>query len=307
MLSRTSFSKQFFKKNSSIFEKTTKNLQNNLKISNNYNISNISHRKYSNAFSRGKTSSTTTSPTSPSFLSPFSSPTTGQSSVVTSKGSFPWWNRWTPSRSVFSLEPLKYGLARGFRPVIGVRALDVHYNKILANQITTLNLLIAGTQYEWAPIEFVVRESCGKIIDAAIFQTASEVWNHTFYFKSLRPDGTVPSRDIKELIELNFESWDNFKKNLKIMAKSLFGNGWVWLVYHNGQLELMVTRLSETPLLFGEDIAPILGIDCWEHAYFYEYFNDIEKYIDNFIHGVDWGVVEERIVEAEKFMRKKNS
>jgi Fe-Mn family superoxide dismutase len=175
-------------------------------------------------------------------------------------------------------------------PHISAETIDFHYGKHHAAYVTNLNGLIKGTEFESASLEEIVRHSSG-----AMFNNAAQVWNHTFYWQGLSPaGGGAPSGRLAVAISAAFGSADEFRAAFNKVAMGTFGSGWAWLVQKpDGMLALVSTSNAATPLT-GED-RPLLTCDVWEHAYYIDYRNARQAYLDAFWKVVDWNAVAGRM------------
>jgi superoxide dismutase, Fe-Mn family len=157
-------------------------------------------------------------------------------------------------------------------PVISANTLGFHYGKHHKAYVDNLNKLIAGTPLEGQPLEKIILEVAGKADKAGIFNNAAQVWNHTFYWNSLKPQGGgTPPAALAKLIERDFGSLDTLKKELATAATTQFGSGWAWLASDNGKLVVTKTSNAELPMTKGQKA--LLTIDVWEHAYYLDYQN----------------------------------
>ena len=175
------------------------------------------------------------------------------------------------------LPPLPYA-PDALEPVISAKTLEFHYGKHHKAYVDTLNKLVANTPLESLSLEEVIRKTEGRKDQAAVFNNAAQVWNHTFYWHSMRPPGGgAPPAKLKALIEKSFGSVDDCKSELATAATSQFGSGWAWLVLNAGNLEVVKTGNAETPLT--KELTPLLNIDVWEHAYYLDYQNRRPDYV----------------------------
>lgn len=180
------------------------------------------------------------------------------------------------------LPPLPYEKT-ALEPHISAETLEYHYGKHHQTYVTNLNNLIAGTEFESLPLEEIVKKSSG-----GIFNNAAQVWNHTFYWNSLSPNGGgEPTGALADAINKTFGSVAKFKEELTKTAITTFGSGWAWLVKNaDGSLALVSTSNAATPLTAGQ--TPLLTIDVWEHAYYVDYRNLRPKYVEAFWNLVNW-------------------
>jgi len=183
------------------------------------------------------------------------------------------------------LPPLPYDRT-ALEPHISAETIDYHYSKHHQTYVTNLNNLIAGTEFESADLETIVRKSQG-----GLFNNAAQVWNHTFYWNCLKPNGGgAPTGKLAEAIDDAFGSFDAFKAEFSKTAIGTFGSGWAWLVQRaDGSLALVSTSNAATPLT-GTD-KPLLTCDVWEHAYYVDYRNARPKYVEAFWNLVNWDFV----------------
>ena len=187
----------------------------------------------------------------------------------------------------FSLPALPYALD-ALQPHISAETLEFHYGKHHQTYVTNLNALTEGSDMAQATLEEVVTKSTG-----GIFNNAAQVWNHTFYWQSLSPNGGgQPTGTIAQYIDRDFGSFDAFKEAFTKTAVTTFGSGWAWLVQNSeGKLELMSTSNAGTPLT-EKHLTALLTCDVWEHAYYIDYRNARPKYLEAFWQLVNWKFAE---------------
>ncbi|MEI6898726.1 MAG: superoxide dismutase [Bacteroidota bacterium] len=175
-------------------------------------------------------------------------------------------------------------------PFISQRTIEFHYGKHHQAYVNNLNKLIVGTPFENADLEKIVRESAG-----GIFNNGAQVWNHTFYWNCMKPQGGgEPSGALNDAILKNFGSFAEFKEKFSNAAATLFGSGWAWLVKkEDGTLEITQESNAGNPLRTGA--APLLTCDVWEHAYYLDKQNLRPNYIADFWQLVDWSAVAGRL------------
>lgn len=174
-------------------------------------------------------------------------------------------------------------------PVISRQTIDYHYGKHEKAYIDNLNALIKGTKFESMELEDVIRHS-----DGALFNNASQAWNHIFYFFSFSPDGGgEPDGELAAAISNQFGSFDAFKKAFEEAGVKLFGSGWVWLSKdNNGKLFITQSPNAGNPITQG--LTPILAFDVWEHAYYLDYQNRRADALHSMWDIIDWDVVGSR-------------
>ena len=163
-------------------------------------------------------------------------------------------------------------------PVISANTIGFHYGKHHQGYVTNLNKLTAGTPMADQSLEQIVRATAGKADQAAIFNNAAQVWNHTFYWQSLKPGGGgEPPAALKAKMEASFGSVAACRQELTKAATSQFGSGWAWLVADGDALKVVKTGNAETPLTGA--MRPLVTIDVWEHAYYLDYQNRRADYV----------------------------
>ena len=181
-----------------------------------------------------------------------------------------------------TLPPLPYALD-ALAPHISKETLEFHYGKHHQTYVTNLNNLIKGTEFESATLEEIVKKS-----SAGIFNNAAQVWNHSFYWNGLKPNGGgMPTGALAEAINKKWTSFEEFKKAFQASALGNFGSGWTWLVKKaDGSVDIANTSNAATPLT-GND-RPLLTCDVWEHAYYIDYRNARAKYVETFWNLANW-------------------
>jgi Fe-Mn family superoxide dismutase len=163
--------------------------------------------------------------------------------------------------------------------VISANTISFHYGKHHKGYVDNLNKLIAGTEFADLPLEKIITATADKADKNAIFNNASQAWNHAFYWNSLIPNGGgEPPAALKTKIEISFGSVDACKKELATAATTQFGSGWAWLVLDGDKLKVIKTSNADSPLTKG--IKPLLTIDVWEHAYYLDYQNRRADYVN---------------------------
>lgn len=182
----------------------------------------------------------------------------------------------------FTLPPLPYALD-ALAPTISKETLEFHYGKHHQSYVTNLNNLVAGTEFESASLEDIVKKSSG-----GVFNNSAQVWNHTFYWNSLSPKGGgEPTGKLLAGINAKWGSVAAFKEAFNKSATGNFGSGWTWLVKKaDGSLDIVNTSNAATPLTTA-DVA-LLTCDVWEHAYYIDYRNARPKYLESFWTLVNW-------------------
>lgn len=188
---------------------------------------------------------------------------------------------------MLQLAPLPYE-KNALAPFISEETLNFHYDKHHTGYLNNLNKLIADTDYATATLEKIITDSHGKEGKVGIFNNAAQVWNHTFYWNSMKPNGGgKPSGALLKKINETWGSFDAFKAAFKEAGTTQFGSGWAWLVLKDGALSIMKTPNADLPMVHG-GIA-LMTCDVWEHAYYLDYQNRRVDYIDTFLDSlVNW-------------------
>jgi Fe-Mn family superoxide dismutase len=178
-------------------------------------------------------------------------------------------------------------------PHISAETIDYHYGKHHAGYVENLNRLILGTEFESASLEEIIRNATGTI-----FNNAAQVWNHTLYWNCLSPDGGGnPQGYLANMIKEQFGSLAKFKERFSKSAATNFGSGWTWLVKNpDGGLDIINTANADNPL--SDARRPLLTCDVWEHAYYIDYRNSRDKYLEGYWELVDWDSVAKRLEDA---------
>ncbi len=185
------------------------------------------------------------------------------------------------------LPPLPYAES-ALAPIISAKTIGFHFGKHHKGYVDNLNKLIAGTEYSDLSLEKTINLIAGRAEKAAIFNNAAQVWNHTFYWNSMKPKGGgAPPSPLKERIKDSFGSVDACKKEIADAAVSRFGSGWAWLVLDGAALKVVPTANADVPLTSG--MKPLLVVDVWEHAYYLDYQNRRADYVKAVIDSlINW-------------------
>ena len=193
---------------------------------------------------------------------------------------------------VFEQAPLPYAFDALESYGMTAETFEFHYGKHHKAYVDNLNNLVAGKpEFEGKSLEEVILMTAGNADQAGIFNNAAQVWNHSFFWSSLKPDGGgPPTGELLEKIEAAFGSYDNFKAEFATAAITQFGSGWAWLVEDGGSLKITKTANADNPLTHGQK--PLLTLDVWEHAYYIDFRNARPGYIANFLDKlVNWDFV----------------
>lgn len=189
----------------------------------------------------------------------------------------------------FELPTLPYA-QNALEPHISAETLEYHYGKHHNTYVINLNNLIKDSEFADKTLEEIVKTSSG-----GLFNNAAQVWNHTFYWHCLSPNGGgEPTGKVADAINQSFGSFAEFKAQFTDAAVKNFGAGWTWLVKKaDGTLAIVSTSNAATPLTTTDK--PLLTVDVWEHAYYIDYRNARPKYLENFWALVNWTFVEKNL------------
>jgi superoxide dismutase, Fe-Mn family len=185
----------------------------------------------------------------------------------------------------FGQPPLPYDF-NALEPQMSARTFEFHYGKHHAAYVTNLNNLVKDTELADKPLVEVIQASFKDPAKTGIFNNAAQVWNHTFFWNSMKSGGGgKPSGDLAAKIDAAFGSFDKFKEDFKTAAATQFGSGWAWLVMEGDTLKVTKTPNAENPLVHNQK--PLLTLDVWEHAYYLDYQNRrpdfIQTYLDELV------------------------
>lgn len=180
------------------------------------------------------------------------------------------------------LPELPYAM-NALEPHISKETLEFHYGKHHATYVTKLNGLIDGTDFAGKDLEAIVKSS-----SAGVFNNSAQIWNHTFYWNSMSPNGGgEPTGALADAINAKWGSFEDFKTAFNDMAVNNFGSSWTWLVKNvDGSLDIVNTSNAATPIT--GDATPLFTVDLWEHAYYIDYRNVRPNYLAAFWSLVNW-------------------
>ena len=194
------------------------------------------------------------------------------------------------------LPPLPYA-DTALEPHITKQTLDLHHGKHHQAYVTNLNKLIAGTDLEGKDLEDIIITTDNQ----GIFNNAAQVYNHTFYWNCMKPNGggkPTAGGELAKHIDSDLGGFDKFVEDMKNAAMTQFGSGWAWLVYDENKLKIEKTPNAENPIKKGQ--TPLLTIDVWEHAYYVDFQNRRPDYLNTFFESlVNWEFVEKNFAEAK--------
>jgi Fe-Mn family superoxide dismutase len=190
----------------------------------------------------------------------------------------------------FTLPPLPYDLG-ALSPILSKETLEYHYGKHHKAYVDNLNKLVAGKPEENKSLEELI-----KTTEGPVFNNAAQIWNHTFYWNCLSPKSgsRTPSGKVKDLIDKQWGSFDKFKEEFTTTCLGVFGSGWGWLSVDNaGKLHIEKGPGADNPMRHGKK--PLLTCDVWEHAYYIDYRNERNRYVNSFWDIVNWDFVNKQL------------
>jgi superoxide dismutase, Fe-Mn family len=193
----------------------------------------------------------------------------------------------------FEVPPLPYP-KDALAPVMSQETFDYHYEKHHKTYMTNLKGLLEGKPEAEKPLVEIVRTS-----SAGVFNNAAQVWNHTFFWESMKPNGggAPPSGDVGDLIA-GMGGWDKVRADLIASGLGRFGSGWAWLVLDGGKGAIISTPNAETPLTTKQ--VPLLTADVWEHAYYIDYRNNRKSFLEAFCDKLlNWDFVAKNLKQAK--------
>jgi superoxide dismutase, Fe-Mn family len=176
-------------------------------------------------------------------------------------------------------------------PHISARTLEFHHDKHHKAYVDNANKLLEGTDLAQLDLEAIIKKVAGDPSKAGIFNNAAQVWNHSFYWKCMKPGGGgAPTGAIAQKINAGFGSYEKFVEAFKNAGVTQFGSGWAWLVLDGGSLKITKTPNAENPMVQG--MKPLLVVDVWEHAYYLDYQNRRPDYLTTFVDKlISWDFV----------------
>ncbi len=197
----------------------------------------------------------------------------------------------------FELPALPYDKS-ALEPHISANTLDFHHGKHHNAYVTNLNNLVKDTDLASKSLEDIIKAAAGDPAKAGVFNNAAQIWNHTFFWNSMKPGGGgAPSGDLAARIDADFGSLDAFKEEFKNAAVTQFGSGWAWLVVEGGKLAVVKTPNAETPIT--GSATPLITCDVWEHAYYLDYQNRRPDFVQTFLDSlVNWDFAARNLAAA---------
>jgi Fe-Mn family superoxide dismutase len=210
-----------------------------------------------------------------------------------------------------ALKPLPYA-ENALEPHMSLRTVQLHHGKHQKTYVDKLNALVAGSPLEKKALEDLVRDLAGQrgARPKQIFDNAGQVWNHQFFWESMRPPSagrSKPDGRLAQMIDQSFGGLDGLKEQFVKAAVAQFGSGWTWLVAEGGRLAILSTANAMSPM--AEDKLALIGCDVWEHAYYLDFQNRRDSFVASFLdHLVSWDAAAQRLAghgaeEALRIMR----
>jgi Fe-Mn family superoxide dismutase len=198
----------------------------------------------------------------------------------------------------FELPVLPYA-ETALEPYYSAKTISFHHGKHHKAYVDNLNKLVAGTDLESKSLEEVVLAAAGNPQKAGVFNNAAQIWNHTFFWQSLKPaGGGKPTGALAAKIDQTFGSYEKFAEQFKTTAVGRFGSGWGWLVVEAGTLKIVATPNAETPITAKQ--TPLFTVDVWEHAYYLDYQNRRPDFVQAFLdHLVNWDFANANLAKAK--------
>ncbi|HMB75212.1 MAG TPA: superoxide dismutase [Kiloniellaceae bacterium] len=197
----------------------------------------------------------------------------------------------------FELPALPYA-ADALEPHYSANTISFHHGKHHQAYVTKLNELVPGTAHENSSLEEIIKAMAGDAGQAAVFNNAAQIWNHTFFWNSMKPGGGgAAGGALGDAIARDFGSQDGFAEAFTAAAVGRFGSGWAWLVADGDSLKVVNTLNAETPITQG--LTPLITIDVWEHAYYLDYQNRRPDFVKAFLtHLVNWDFAAQNLSDA---------
>ena len=194
----------------------------------------------------------------------------------------------------FTLPPLPY-TKNALAPHISEQTLEFHYGKHHQTYVTNLNNFVQGTENELKSLEDLIKLSSAKADMVGIFNNAAQVWNHTFFWNCMKPNGGgAPTSVLETKINASFGSYEKFAADFKQAALAQFGSGWTWLVQDGNDLKITKTANADLPMAHNQKA--LLTCDVWEHAYYLDYQNRRADFVQTFLdHLVNWDFVSQNL------------
>ena len=195
------------------------------------------------------------------------------------------------------LPPLSFA-QDALEPYMSARTLEFHHDKHHRGYVDALNALIVNTDLDGQFLNDIILATANNPLKTALFNNAAQVWNHTFFWQSLKPNGGgKPSKDCAALIDRSFGSYDKFHEDFCQAAVKQFGSGWVWLIKDQDKLSIITTANANTPFASGKKA--LIVCDVWEHAYYLDFQNRRMDYVKTYLdHLINWEFAESNLTNV---------
>jgi len=195
---------------------------------------------------------------------------------------------------IHELPPLPYELT-ALEPIISEKTLKIHYGKHHQGYVDQLNKLVSGSDFAAMSLEQIIFATANKSEYEHIFDNAAQVWNHTFFWHSLKPQGGGDATNVLQpMIEASFGDMKSMQREMLTAATAQFGSGWVWLAMDRNQLKIVKTGNAGNVLTKG--LVPLLVIDVWEHAYYLDFQNRRADYVTGVLDKlINWDFATENL------------
>lgn len=184
-------------------------------------------------------------------------------------------------------------------PYMSHQIVDLHYNKHTKGYYKKTNELIEGTAFDnIKAVDELLTKSALLKINSTLYNQAAQAWNHSFFWDSLNSKDQCgePSKELLQIINKHWKSFDQFKKEVFEKGTSFFGSGWIWLIAKDNELHIKTTPNASNPLA-NQNETPLFVLDLWEHAYYLQYYNERNKYLENIWNIINWNKVNQRFVK----------
>jgi Fe-Mn family superoxide dismutase len=190
----------------------------------------------------------------------------------------------------FELPTLPYAM-NALEPHMSAKTFEFHYGKHHKAYVDNANRLVQDTPFAGKSLEEIIAATAKDDSKAGIFNNVAQIWNHTFFWNSMKPHGGgKPAGDVAQAIDKSFGSYDKFREEFKNACVTQFGSGWGWLVRDGGQLKVTKTANAVNPMSSGQ--TALLCCDVWEHAYYLDFQNRRPDFVDSFLdHLANWDQV----------------
>ncbi|MFW5739491.1 MAG: superoxide dismutase [Myxococcota bacterium] len=184
------------------------------------------------------------------------------------------------------------------QPYLSEEAISYHHGKHHRGYVDKVNAMIAGTEMDNQTLKQIITATAGSAEHRALYNNAAQVWNHTFFWNSIKPRGGIPPRPpLQGKVVASFGTYEDFKREFTERATGLFGSGWVWLVLAKGRIEILQTPDAQCPITM--DVVPLLTLDVWEHAYYVDYRNRRADFVKAFLDRlINWEFAASNLAKA---------